>query len=97
MNTIQSTAVNNNSPISVKRVNVEKLVYNPSHVKNNCIISEQCIITTQQETFSAWGVTAEVCIIHLIKGESLCCTYISKNGKLDVVQINGCNSTRVSK
>ena len=95
MNTIQSITINNNSPVLVRRVNVEKLVYKPSHVQNGESVSEQCVITTQQEAFSAWGEAAETCITHLVKGESLCCTYTSEDGKLGTVQINGCNSTRV--
>lgn len=95
MNTIQSIAVNNNTLASIEKVNVERITYNPSYVEHNQVTSEQCLIITQKASFSAWDILAEECIVHLVKGESLYCTYTTEDSELKAVQINGCNSTRV--
>ena len=97
MDTIQTVTVNNNTPPTVEKINVEKLTYTPSCIINGDYIYEQCTIATQKGMFSAWGILAEECITHLPKGHSLCCTYTTEEGKAGIVQINGCNSTKVLK
>lgn len=90
---IQSITVYNNASTS-KRTNVEKIIYTPSHVKKSRVIPEQCVVITQKGKFSALGILAEECIIHLVKGVSIWCVYAMENREIGVVQINGCNSTK---
>jgi hypothetical protein len=92
MYTIKSIISNNNSPTS--KINVMKLTYVPPFINKGNYFKESCTIYTKKGRFFAYGTMAETCITHLVKGQSICCTYkMRDDNKMKIVQINGCNAS----